>query len=142
MSLAIVYYPAIIERGRRGYGVFFPDLPGCTSAGDTVSEAALNAEEALMGHLLVSDEHGDELAEPSALDAIVVDPDVDEVARILVRGERKGRSVRINITLDEGLVAAIDKVATNRSGFLAEAARAALAARRQETDAVDRDKAA
>lgn len=34
--MRIVYYPAIIERARRGYGVFFPDLPGCTSAGETV----------------------------------------------------------------------------------------------------------
>lgn len=126
-----VYYPAIIEKGRRGYGVFFPDLPGCTSAGDTVTEAALNAEEALAGHLLVSEEYGDELGEPSELDRIEVDPDVEEVARILVRGERRGKSVRINITLDEGLIAAIDKVAENRSGFLAEAARAALAARRE-----------
>lgn len=131
--MATVYYPAIIERGRRGYGVFFPDLPGCTSAGETVTEAAINAEEALAGHLLVSDQHGDELAEPSALDAVEVDPDVEEVARILVRGERRGKAVRINITLDEGLIAAIDRVAENRSGFLAEAARAALAARREGT---------
>jgi predicted RNase H-like HicB family nuclease len=129
--VATVFYPAIIERGRRGYGVFFPDLPGCTSAGDTVTEAALNAEEALAGHLLVSEEYGEALADPSELDAIPRDPEVDEVARLLVRGERKGKAVRINITLDEGLLAAIDKVAGNRSGFLAEAARVALAARRE-----------
>jgi predicted RNase H-like HicB family nuclease len=133
--MATVYYPAIIERGRRGYGVFFPDLPGCTSAGDTVTEAAINAEEALAGHLLVSEEHGDFLGEPSELDQIEVDSDVDEVARILVRGERRGKAVRINITLDEGLIAAIDRVAENRSGFLAEAARAALAARRNAAGA-------
>jgi hypothetical protein len=71
--------------------VFFPDLPGCASAGATLQEAAANAEE--------------------------------------VRGERPGRSLRINVSLDEGLIAAIDRVAKNRSGFLADAARAALAAR-------------
>ena len=129
--MTTVYYPAIIERGRRGYGVFFPDLPGCTSAGDTVTEAALNAEEALAGHLIVADQYGEELPEPSAIDAVPRDPEVDEVARLLVRGERKGKAVRINITLDEGLIAAIDKVARNRSGFLAEAARVALAAKRE-----------
>ena len=132
--MATIYYPAIIERGQRGYGVFFPDLPGCTSAGDTVTEAALNAEEALAGHILVSEEYGEALPDPSALDAIAPDPDVDEVARLLVRGERKGKAVRINITLDEGLVAAIDKVAANRSGFLADAARVALAARRERVE--------
>jgi predicted RNase H-like HicB family nuclease len=133
--VATVYYPAIIERARRGFSVFFPDLPGCTSAGRTVTEAAVNAEEALMGHLLVSEEHGDVLGEPSAVDAVVVDPDIEEVARILVRGERKGKAVRINITLDERLIAAIDRVAGNRSGFLADAARAALAARRDDAGA-------
>jgi predicted RNase H-like HicB family nuclease len=131
MVVPLVFSPATIERGRRGYGVFFPDLPGCTSAGDTVTEAALNAEEALAGHILVSEEYGEPLPDPSALDALPRDPDVDEVARLLVRGERKGKAVRINITLDEGLLAAIDKVAENRSGFLAEAARVALAARRE-----------
>jgi predicted RNase H-like HicB family nuclease len=128
--VAVIYF-AIIERAPRGYGVFFPDLPGCTSAGDTVTEAAINAEEALAGHLLVCEQHGDAIPEPSELDQLEVDSDVDEVARLLVRGERKGKAVRINITLDEGLLAAIDKVAENRSGFLAEAARVALAARRE-----------
>ncbi|HEX8625603.1 MAG TPA: type II toxin-antitoxin system HicB family antitoxin [Allosphingosinicella sp.] len=87
--MAIVYYPATIERSRRGYSVFFPDLPGCTSAGETLAEAAINAEEALAGHLLVSEEHGDELEGPSELDAAEVDLDIDEVARILVRAERR-----------------------------------------------------
>lgn len=128
-NMATVYYPAIIERGTDGFGVFFPDLPGCVSAGDTVQEAALNAEEALDGHLSVSAQHGDPIPEPSELDAIKVDGDVDEVARILVRAERPGKSVRLNISLDEGLVARIDRVAGNRSGFLADAARAMLAAR-------------
>jgi predicted RNase H-like HicB family nuclease len=54
--MPIVYHLAIIERARRGYSVFFPDLPGGTSAGDKVAEATTNAEEALAGHLLVSEE--------------------------------------------------------------------------------------
>lgn len=127
IDMATVFYPAIIERAGDGFSVFFPDLPGCTSAGATVQEAARNAEQALDGHLNVSAEHGDDLTDPSELDAIERDPEVDEVARILVRVEKPGRSVRLNISLDEGLVARIDRVAKNRSGFLADAARAALA---------------
>lgn len=124
--MATVYYPAIIERGPEGFGVFFPDLPGCVSAGATVQEAALGAEEALNGHLAVSAEHGDAIPEPSHLDAIERDPDVDEVARVLVRGERPGRTVRVQVSIDEGLLARIDRVAKNRSRFLADAARVAL----------------
>jgi len=133
--VATIFYPAIIERAGDAYSVFFPDLPGCTSAGRTVTEAAVNAEEALSGHILVSEQHGDELPDPSEIDAVERDPEIEEVARLLVRGERRGKAVRINITLDEGLVAAIDKVAANRSGFLAEAARVALAAKRELAEA-------
>jgi len=125
--MATVYYPAIIERAADGFSVYFPDLPGLASAGATIQEAARAAEEALEGHLLVTAEHGEDLPDPSEIDAIEHDPEVDEVARILVRGERPGRSIRVNITLDEGLLAAIDRMTANRSGFLAEAARARLA---------------
>jgi len=129
--VAAAVYPAIVERAADGFSVFFPDLPGCTSAGRTEQEAFTNAEEALAGHLLVSAQHGDEVSGPSSLDDIPHDPEVEEVGRILVRAEKPGKSVRLNITLDEGLVAAIDRVARNRSGFLAEAARVQLAARRE-----------
>ncbi|WP_347270970.1 type II toxin-antitoxin system HicB family antitoxin [Rhizorhabdus histidinilytica] len=125
--MATVYYPAIVERASKGYSVFFPDLPGCTSAGATLQEAARAAEAALDGHLIVTAEAGEALPDPSDLDDVERDPEVDEAARILVRGEKPGRSVRINITMDERLVAAIDRVSRNRSGFIAEAARAALA---------------
>lgn len=127
--MASIYYPAIIERDTEGFGVFFPDLPGCTSGGATIQDAAQQAEEALDMHLTGMVEDGEPFPEPSDIAAIVVDPDVDEAARLLVRGERPGRSVRVQVSIDEGLLARIDKVAKNRSGFLADAARAALAAR-------------
>lgn len=126
--MATVYYPAIIERDHEGYGVFFPDLPGCVSAGVTAQEAAANAEEALSGHLAVMAEHGDDIPLPSDVEAVTVEADVHEVARLLVRGERPGRAVRVQITLEDGLLARIDRVAPNRSRFLADAARVALAA--------------
>lgn len=121
-----VIYPAIVERGADGFGVFFPDLPGCVAHGATAQEAALAAEEVLAAFVAMADEHGDKLADPSDVDALQVDSDVQEVARILVPVEMKGKSVRVQITLDEGLLAAIDKAAANRSGFIAEAARAEL----------------
>jgi predicted RNase H-like HicB family nuclease len=126
--MATVFYPAIIERAGDGYSVFFPDLPGLTSAGDNVQDAAIAAEEALTGHLAIAAEYGDALPDPSDLGAIEADSEVQEAARILVRGERPGKSVRVQISLDDGLLARIDSVASNRSGFLADAARAKLAA--------------
>ncbi len=125
--MASAFYTAIIEKAGEGYSLFFPDLPGCTSAGATVQQAARNAEEAIAAHLLLSAEYGDDIPAPSDPAAIARDPEVDEVARMLVRVELPGKALRLNITLDEGLVAAIDQAAPNRSAFLAAAARAALA---------------
>ncbi len=124
--MTTTYYPAIIERGEQGYGIYFPDLPGCVSAGRTVQEAALGAEEALNGHLAVSAEYGDAIPEPSDLDRVEPFAGSEEIGRILVRGDRPGRAVRVQVSIDEGLLARIDRVARNRSRFLADAARAKL----------------
>ena len=83
--MTIIYYPAIIEKGAKGFGVLFPDLPGCISAGNSIQKAARNAEEALSGHLITSSEHGDEIPGPSDLNALERDPEINEAARILVR---------------------------------------------------------
>jgi predicted RNase H-like HicB family nuclease len=121
------FYVAVIERGESEFGVFFPDVPGCTSAGETVQAAAENAELALHGHLTLCLEHGEALPAPSTLDAIPHDPEVDEVARVLVRFEEPVRTVRVNITLPETLLADVDRFAKGhgftRSGLLAQAIR-------------------
>lgn len=44
----MTHYVAIVEEEEgKAVGVWFPDLPGCFSAGDTLDEAMLNAREAL-----------------------------------------------------------------------------------------------
>ena len=44
----MTHYVAIIEEEEgKAIGVWFPDLPGCFSAGDTLDEAMLNAREAI-----------------------------------------------------------------------------------------------
>ncbi len=124
--MATVYYPAIVEKGPEGYGVYFPDLPGCVSAGATVTEAARGAQEALEGHLSVMAEFGDPIPEPSELGEHKPYEGIVEVCRILVAGERPGRAVRVQITIEDQLLAKIDRVASNRSRFLADAAREKL----------------
>jgi len=93
----------------------------------TLHEAARNAEEALQAHLDLAAEHGEKIPEPSELGAIKPEADVAEAARILVRVETPGRSVRVNITLPEELLAAVDRYAARtgftRSGLLAQAVR-------------------
>ena len=119
-------YTGVVERAGEGFSVFFPDVPGCVSAGRTKSEAFANGEQALSAHLHLLAQEGEDL--PRASEDPAVDPEVEEFCRFLARVELPGKAVRINITMDEGLIASIDRVAKNRSAFLAGAARAALAA--------------
>lgn len=122
--MSAVFYPAIIIKDDDAYTVVFPDIPGCYSDGETVNEAAVNAEAALSLHLEAAHEGGIAIADPSQVDSPA--READEVARVLVRGERPGKIVRIQVTMDEGLLGRIDRVASNRSAFLAEASRAKL----------------
>jgi hypothetical protein len=76
-------------------------------------------------------EDGRIIPEPSSLDDIMADPDNrDGVAYLVPAKPRKARAVRINITMDEDLLGAVDaaaeKQSVSRSGFLADAARAKL----------------
>jgi predicted RNase H-like HicB family nuclease len=109
--------------------VDFPDFPGCVSAGHTLEEARIMAAEALTGHVATMREFGDPLPAPSDLDAIMADPDnADAIAFIVTVPEVGAKSVRVQVTLPEDLLAQIDAATDNRSAFLARAARRALTA--------------
>jgi predicted RNase H-like HicB family nuclease len=69
--MQIQHYPALIVQDEGatpadGYGVVFPDFPGCVSAGDTIQQAAEMAAEALALHVASMVEDGEALPEPSA----------------------------------------------------------------------------
>ena len=57
------------------YGVSFPDLPGCITAGRTVEEAREMAAEALALHLEGLAEYGEEIPKPSSADTVLAHPD-------------------------------------------------------------------
>jgi len=48
-------YLIVIERGKKNYGAFSPDVPGCITVGDTVEETLKNMREALEFHLEAED---------------------------------------------------------------------------------------
>ncbi|UAK25882.1 type II toxin-antitoxin system HicB family antitoxin [Sphingomonas nostoxanthinifaciens] len=121
------YYPAIIDRSASGLGVTFPDFPGCVANGATVNEAALNAEGALALHVAAMVKDKDNLPAPSALDDIEAVDGADDVAYLLIRVDAPLKVERVLVSLDGNLLRAIDAVAPNRSAWIADAARAALA---------------
>ncbi len=123
------YIALIRKETDSDYGVEFPDLPGCVTAGVTLDEAAAMAREALALHLEGMAEEGEPLPEPSSLEDVTVLAASAGAVPILVAAPRpKGRTVRINVTMDENLLTEIDDTTGpgERSRFLAQAARAAL----------------
>jgi predicted RNase H-like HicB family nuclease len=52
------------------YGVSFPDVPGCVSAGDTFEQAVSNAAEALSGHFAAMKADGDPIPAPRSFEAL------------------------------------------------------------------------
>jgi predicted RNase H-like HicB family nuclease len=126
-------YVAIVDGKPGAFGVVVPDLPGCTSGGATVDEAVRNAVEAVMLWIEDATADGEKIPNPRSAEKLCDDPDV---AAALKRGgilayvpliRDAGRPVKANLSLDAGLLDAIDEAAERRgltrSAFLASAAR-------------------
>ena len=110
------------------FSISFPDFPGCITAGKTLEEAWKMAAEALSFHVDGMRLGGETIPEPSSVDTVMADPENAGALPFLVQvPDPPGRSLRINVTLPEDLIAAIDRTTKNRSRFLAEAARERLA---------------
>jgi len=117
------------------YGVSFPDLPGCVTVGVDLDEARAMAEEALALHLEGLVEDSEAVPEPSSLEDVMADPENRSGVAILVAAPQQSvKSVRVNVTLPEDVLAQLDRYAEShgltRSGFLLQAAQSAMGERR------------
>jgi predicted RNase H-like HicB family nuclease len=125
-------YAAITEGdAKRGFSVWFPDFPGCVTAGDTLEKVYANAHEVLEFHIEGMIEDGDEIPAPRSYFRGV---EVEDKAVLAIRVDVPTRTKRYNVTLPENLVQRIDANSANRSGFLAEAAQEKLTRLRDGTD--------
>lgn len=122
------HYIAIIHKDKDSdFGVSFPDLPGCISAGRTLEEARLMAIEALEVHITYMIEEGFPIPEPSSLDAVIQHEDYEGAVAVLpVPLEIEQRIQRVNISVPERDLARIDRHVShhglNRSQFLVRSA--------------------
>lgn len=125
-------FPVVLHKDADSdYGVTVPDVPGCFSAGATVSEALESAQEALALHFegLVAD--GGKLPQAQEVDVHLANPDYAGGVWAVIDFDVTpylGKSVRFNATLPENLLHRIDDLVkkdhryASRSGFLATAA--------------------
>ena len=74
-------YVAFIHRDEAGFGVSFPDFPGCVSIGDTVDDAVRHGSEALAFHVEGLVDDGEAIPSPSSMDAIKADPELADRRR-------------------------------------------------------------
>lgn len=118
------------------FGVDFPDFPGCITAGSTLEETRLMAQEALEAHIECMRELGQTIPEPSALGDVMADPENAEAIPFPVTvPDHCGNAVQVSLTIPEADLEKVDALAKkqgkSRSAVLAEAARRMIAA---ETD--------
>ena len=58
-------YPVIIERSRKNYSAYSPDLPGCVATGSTIKETLSRMRTAIKFHLEGLKKEGSDIQEPS-----------------------------------------------------------------------------
>ena len=137
--MATRHYLGIAEHLPENWCISFPAFPGTVTTGRTFAELMTNARDALASVVAAIEVDGEPIPESfdAAPDLPAYDPaDYHDPRIVLLSVEVGGRSVRINVTMDEGLVARLDSLAVrahaNRSALLARGARMLLAAEAAE----------
>jgi predicted RNase H-like HicB family nuclease len=125
------YIALLHKRRRKGYGVSFPDFPGCIAIGNDLETALREAAEALAFHVEGMREDGQKAPKPRTLEQIRADREdwiewENAIVTTVPLLPPEGRRLRVQITMDERLLSRIDAVSKNRSAFVSEAARRML----------------
>lgn len=118
-------FPIIMEKCNDNYSVYFPDLPGCVTSGDTVAQAIEMAKEALQFHLWGMEEDGEEIpaaSEPENLELeqgeIICYVDVNMLP---FRSKMDNRSIKKTLTIPWYLNKLAERKHINFSQVLQEA---------------------
>ena len=125
----MINYVGVLDGSGEVWGLRLPDIPGCVGGGETPEAAIVDATAALRD--VAAFRRGAEraLPNPSAVAEILASGEVAEGESIVLIPliVDSGRTVRANLTLDAGLLEAIDSAAeqrgVSRSAFIADAAR-------------------
>lgn len=106
-----------------GYGVYFPDFPGCASWGRTVEETVAIATEVLGFHIYGMEQDGETIPEPATelrdndqvtgciVTLVTIFPDI-------VKNEKDNKRVKVNVTLPNWLKQMAEGKKVNYSNLL------------------------
>jgi predicted RNase H-like HicB family nuclease len=127
----MTHYVGVLDGSDDVWGVRVPDLPGCHGGGYTPDAAIADAVSSMREWAETMLSRGASLPRARSvadlLKADEIDVGAGESAVMVPLVIDSGRSVRANLSLDAGLLAAIDAESTRRgltrSAFIASAAR-------------------
>mgnify|MGYP001084735786 FL=1 len=114
-------YPAIFHQEDNAYWVEFPDLPGCQSFGDTLSETMAEAQEALAAYVLTLLEQGKPLTQPSDMEAITPEDGFTSLVACTIDQYKETRAVKKTLTIPSWLNDRATAMGVNFSQVLQEA---------------------
>jgi predicted RNase H-like HicB family nuclease len=132
--MATKYYLGIVENDAdSAFGIWFPDMPGCFPAADEFDDLPRVAAEILRQHVEALESNGRPVPVPRSIAEVMADKDSRKALRggattmLVPLLADPGRTVRVNVTVERGLLDQIDEAAEarglTRSAFLAQAAR-------------------
>lgn len=123
------YFAVVHKDEESAYGVSWPDLPGCTSAADSLGEVDAMAREALHFHLEGMREDGEALPPAKGFDEVYSEAkdDAGFYAVILVSVPEVVKRQRVQLRVSEVDLALIDSAANarhqDRTEFMVAAAK-------------------
>jgi predicted RNase H-like HicB family nuclease len=131
-SIAVPYYVGILDGSKDVWGVTIPDVPGCYGGGASPEAAVADVTSALRELAAHRAAKGVALDTPRSVQDVIGDPSTDfdaaagEAVVLIPLILDQARPVKANISLDAGLLEAIDDEAKRRgltrSAFLTSAA--------------------
>lgn len=125
----MLHYVGILEGEGGNWGVRIFDIDGCVGAGETPEEAIAGATEALRDVVSYKRSGGHPVHSPSTVAQVLASGEMQpgESTVLIPLVVDAGRSVRANLTLDAGLLDAVDRAAATagvtRSAYFASAVR-------------------
>ncbi len=122
----LTYFAVFEPSNDGGYGVYFPDLLGCTSYGKNFDEAEKMAKEALGLHIYTMEKDDTEIPKPSSPHQLDIDIETAtgyiispiKIYPDIIKNEMDNKAVKTNLTIPAWLKELAEEQNVNYSQLL------------------------
>ena len=101
-----IYVALLSKDSDSDYGVYFPDFPGCFTAGSSLDEVRAMVEEVLPFHIEGMIEDSRPLPTASSVQAVMADPDHGASFPFFVRVDDAGATAKVDGSLSDAFARA------------------------------------